>query len=278
MSKKQNTTPKFKNPPLVETLLGFQFEPLSAMKVVHFGLFWKQININDRFPNSEEQGQLLPQFESKEVTARPLGLLFRQGVDLPRVLLLSDTSEAGQNVIQLQNDRFLQNWRCKNLANQGYPSFDSNEEVFQKDFYAFIDFAKEYDLGRIKLNQCEVTYVNRIALEDGLSLAEMCAKVVPFLATAHSVKAFPSAAEQITFVSSFWIDAIRGRIHIQISPAVSTEENRQMLDFRLTARGAPSSDEPESGLDWLRHAHDYVNEGFAEMTSSEMHSKWVRER
>jgi hypothetical protein len=51
----------FDNPPIVETVLSAQFERLSAMRAVHFGLFWQRVK--DGFPNSEEHPALSPVLE-----------------------------------------------------------------------------------------------------------------------------------------------------------------------------------------------------------------------
>jgi hypothetical protein len=42
----------FDNPPVVEMVLSSQFERLTAMQLVHFGLFWRKVQ--NRFPKTEE--------------------------------------------------------------------------------------------------------------------------------------------------------------------------------------------------------------------------------
>jgi hypothetical protein len=42
----------FECPPVVETVLSLQFEKLSAMRAVHFGVFW--LRVREEFPKTEE--------------------------------------------------------------------------------------------------------------------------------------------------------------------------------------------------------------------------------
>jgi hypothetical protein len=51
----------FHNPPVVETVLSAQFDRLSAMRMVHLGLFWNKMK--SRFPQTEERSPLIPSVE-----------------------------------------------------------------------------------------------------------------------------------------------------------------------------------------------------------------------
>ena len=45
--------PEFNRPPVVETVLSAQFEPVAGMHSAHFGLFWQRIRA--QFPQVEEK-------------------------------------------------------------------------------------------------------------------------------------------------------------------------------------------------------------------------------
>lgn len=278
MSQDKTQTPKFRKPPLVETALGCQFESLASMKIVHFGLFWKMINVADRFPQVEEQAPLPPEIEAKVLQPLQLSFLFKEGVELPRVWFLTKPSERGQELLQLQNDRFLQNWRRKSLTDEHYPSFDTNHKEFQADFALFCKFIQEHKLGDLRITQCEVTYVNRIVVDEGSTPGQMAAFTLPFLSEGKRIKAFPGGVESISYASSFWIDEIQGRMRIQAGTAFEKESGQSVVDLRLTARGSPKSPDPEKVSDWLKLGHDFVVNGFADMTNPELHKKWERIR
>ena len=55
------STPKFKNPPVVETVLGVQFRAISKMRMAHCGVYWDRIRQD--FPAAEERPVLPPTIE-----------------------------------------------------------------------------------------------------------------------------------------------------------------------------------------------------------------------
>ena len=54
-------TPKFKRPPVAETLLGVQFAPLRSFSIPHFGLYWARIRSD--YPDQEMKPPLGPEVE-----------------------------------------------------------------------------------------------------------------------------------------------------------------------------------------------------------------------
>ena len=83
---------------------------------------------------------------------------------LPRLWLLNEEST---ELIQVQNDRFIKNWRKVGEKDQ-YPHYEPViKPAFQRDFAEFQSFLNEENLGAIKVNQCEVTYVNHIVSGEG---------------------------------------------------------------------------------------------------------------
>ena len=83
---------------------------------------------------------------------------------LPRLWLLN---EAGTEMIQVQNDRFIKNWRKAGEKEQ-YPHYEPViKPAFERDFVEFQEFLVEERLGVIKVTQCEVTYVNHIVSGEG---------------------------------------------------------------------------------------------------------------
>ena len=97
--------PDFRNPPLVETVLSLQFQPLRGFKSVHVGLLWHQFR--DTFPLIEEHPPLDVFHETFGVP--PPGqveVTIEEKPPLPRVWFL-DESET--KLIQIQADRFIHN-------------------------------------------------------------------------------------------------------------------------------------------------------------------------
>src|SRR4051812_32192542 len=95
--------PEFDRPPLVETVLSAQFEPIAGMHTVHFGLFWQRIR--REFPEAEEKPSLKPAFERFDESSRRVGRFrfeAREDVQPERMWFVNKT---GTEMIQLQVDR-----------------------------------------------------------------------------------------------------------------------------------------------------------------------------
>lgn len=138
----------FEDPPVVETVLSVQFERLTAVQTVHLGVFWHRVK--HRFPKTEERPalpQAVERFPGSDT--RGARILF-EAVEIPippRVLLLNSE---GSEMIQLQNDRFVKNWRKADDMGQ-YPHYEPViRPGFERDLGEFQSFVKEEKLGEIK--------------------------------------------------------------------------------------------------------------------------------
>ena len=266
--------PKFAMPPVVETLLAVQFDPLVKMHITDYGLFWRKIR--ESFPVVQEQPPVPSIMEITPVQPMVISpMQWRLGGEfpLPRVWFKSVGTPTGtaERGIQLQSDRFMQNW-MRSEPNQGqYPSYDSNRAEFLKYFGLFTDFITERELGIFTPNQCEITYVNRIAVEGDLDTTfRSC---FPSLTPKHSTGFLP-ARDHVGYTSSFPITGDKGRLHVLIQGPVKLESGLVVMDFRLTARGRPAGPASDQIIDWLDLGRKWVVKGFHCLTSDEMHRKW----
>ena len=64
-------------------------------------------------------------------------------------------------LLQVQRDRFLHNWR-KVGDGDSYPRFERMIETFESGLRKFIAMIDREGLGPIVPNQCEVSYFNQI--------------------------------------------------------------------------------------------------------------------
>src|SRR5687768_5686836 len=145
--------PKFDRPPVYETVLGVQFDPLKGFSIPHYGLYWGEIRGD--YPKYEVHPPLSPAVEMfgsealKEVKA---GI---QVVPLPDVRTWFLTQD-GRILLQVQKDRFLQNWR-KIEDSDVYPHYDQLKPKFCEEWQRFCRFLKDVGIERLEVNQCEVT-------------------------------------------------------------------------------------------------------------------------
>ena len=272
-------TPHFKNPPVVETVLGVQFAPLKKMRVTHYGLLLAHLRDVFSVPNEQltkvsEQPPLDPVIEGFDGGAlRPPSVQWSVSAapPLPRCWY---ASEDDQFLVQVQPDRFIFNWRQPDPAGT-YPRYDTVLDRFLKVYTAFLAFVESESLTDVRPNQCEVTYVNHIDLPDGQNMAETLDKTLMGWKLATS-DGWLTGAEHGEFAASYVIPEKCGRLHIKAQRAVRRADSREIIRFSLTARGAPSPQNLEGVRQWLDLGHEWVVRGFASLTTPEMHKKWGR--
>jgi uncharacterized protein (TIGR04255 family) len=267
--------PDFDNPPVVETVLSAQFERLTAMRSVHLGLFWQRVR--GEFPNTEERPALPPVLEqASEPVAQAVQLRFEPQEPLPlqRLWLIN---ASGAEMMQIQNDRFIKNWRKKNEDNAEYPHYTPViKPAFERDFKEFRTFAADEELGEIKVNQCEVTYVNHIIAGEGWLKRDEIEKIFTFCQQPFA-EPYPGRAEDVAYRARFpilgpdneWI----GRLHVELSPAISLPDNKQMYAMNLTARGMYGT-----GIEFFDIGRRWIVKSFERLTTEHMHEIWRKKK
>ena len=78
---------------------------------------------------------------------------------LPRVCFLNQSET---ELIQIQTDRFIHNWRKAGNVPAPYPRYEGVRAKFRDEVSRFQQFLSDEKLGQVVVNQCEGTYVNHI--------------------------------------------------------------------------------------------------------------------
>lgn len=262
--------PSFDRPPVVETVLAVQFEPLTRVKVAHLGLLW---NIyRESFPNATEHVPL--EHEIEEFPADParrdeVRVMSGDTFPVPR---LSFRNDSGNEMIQVQHDRFAKNWR-KTSNDEVYPRYQQTiRPQFDRDYERFVKFLDELELGTPIINQCEVVYVNHIVSGDEWQSHSDINKVITFWKN----PSWPTdSLEDCGLLSRFIIRDLHenpvGRLIVEIQPALRNSDKRPMYIICLTARGIVGN-----GLDFLDLGREWIVRTFESITTSEMHRTWKR--
>ncbi|MBI4192475.1 MAG: TIGR04255 family protein, partial [Betaproteobacteria bacterium] len=149
--------PDFRNPPVGEVVLSLQFSPIPGFQATHLGLLWSRFRT--KYPKSETYPPIDPvieQFGTRPQPAQRIRLEVIQSGFMPRAWFLN---EDGTELVQVQQDRFIRNWR-KLKETDEYPRYEKLRERFEEDFKEFNQFIRAENLPEIVPNQCEVTYIN----------------------------------------------------------------------------------------------------------------------
>ena len=126
----------------------------------------------------------------------------------------------------------------------------------------------------MEINQAEVTYVNRIEIQDLPGQAE---KIISAYSGEFSDKFLPHP-EEIYLSLRFPIkrdDHMLGRLYVDLRPSIPgvPESARTMT---LLARGKPESSDIKDSYRFFEVARQHIVSGFASVTSAEMHKVWER--
>ncbi|PJA78298.1 MAG: hypothetical protein CO149_04795 [Nitrospirae bacterium CG_4_9_14_3_um_filter_51_5] len=273
MTEGDRTLPLFNDPPVIETVLGVQFSPLSEFSIQHFGLFWSKIR--KEYPNCSPQLPLplvIENFEEKGATKPPATINLIEDLSYLRAWFINKSQT---RLIQIQKDRFLYNWR-KTVESDTYPQYDNIQPKFKDEWEKFCDFLKEEKIGTPNLMQCEVTYVNHLEIEKGWNTFGEFSKVFSNWSEKFSGD-FLNTPETITCNMAFTIPGKKGRLHISICPAIRMSDGKKIFNVELTARGKPNTSDVNAILEWFDIGHEWIVKGFTDLTTDHMHQIWRRE-
>lgn len=267
--------PEFDNPPLIETVLSVQFDPVKTLKTPHLGLIWQAFR--ESFPNVEEHPELTPSFEqfgTRTNTAQRLRLEFSDSPFGSRVWFLNDL---GTELIQIQTDRFVRNWR-KNEGDHQYPRYHVLRDRFVKDFNTFNEFITQESWGEIKANQCEVTYVNVIPTGESGELPRHLGQILKLFSA--NLEFNPPGFEDATVTARYLLTNEEGqpigRLYLEAVPVVRATDDSPAIRLSLTARGRPSSAGLDGMLQFFDVAHEAIVQYFTSLTTGQLHQNWER--
>jgi uncharacterized protein (TIGR04255 family) len=264
--------PWFDRPPVVETILGVQFDPIKGLTNAHLGSFWSQLG--SVWPKVQDAPKLEPQVEefSQEQTWAPLGARLTFSQDLSSRLQIRNQDE--NRMIQVQNGRFHYNWFAK--SNSDYPRYNVVRPEFDLLWRRFLSFLGSENFKTPSLNQWEVTYVNQLPLGTVWNRPADWGRALPGLLGCNP-------AEEVARFESFggqWhyeIPPRRGRLHVQIVHGRRADSDaKEIARMDLTARGPIPSDPVDAnalgtGLDLGRET---IVRMFVALTSQAAHDFW----
>lgn len=267
--------PDFANPPVNEVVLGVQFAPLAGLQTAHLGLLWSRFR--SQFPAVEQEPPLAPQ-NPEDLTGapRPVGVQIEMSSQFP-LPRLRFVSESENELLQVQNDRFIANWR-RVRGGDVYPRYEHVRGYFQAGFSEFLAFVDEEGLGPVEVRQCEVIYLNQLVLGDGWSDLGDVSQVLSFWGEEMSDDALPppeAASVALQFLLREEGEA-RGRLYVDVRPSIRLEDRHPLLAMNLTARMPLSGDGLESVLDATDFGRSWIVRAFASLTTPHMHEIWER--
>ncbi|MFY9640850.1 MAG: TIGR04255 family protein [Rhodomicrobium sp.] len=257
--------PDFDKPPLNEMIVGVQFAPPPTYRSIDAHDVWELFR--QVYPGVQEQPPLAPSFETFGTPFGPqISFNFIGVGGHPRYLFTSiDQAE----LLQFQPDRFLHNWRRVPGKNNLYPRFELIIEKFENELNILERRLASYGKKQLDINQCEITYVNHIYS----SVTESEPNPSDWLTFLRFVEA-PADVNMIFRRTLLGPEGRAfGRLIVETSSAVGVEQ-RKLINFTLTVRGAPRGTRIEDAISFLRHGRETIVTSFATLTTEKAHSDW----
>ena len=252
--------PSYDTPPVVEVVLGLTFETLSSVKLPHIGLFWDRIK--SEFPRCEQ--------------APPLGninaVIEREsGVPLPRVWFINQDDD---NLIQLQKNKFLFNWRKREAS---YPRYGSVSSQFFRHLAAFKQFLSDHDLGSVIPSECECTYINHIPKGVEWESPMDVGSVLPDVNWRQTDERFLPNPDAVSWGAIFKMAANSGNLFAKLNSGTRLPDNAPVFILEMTARGVALNKSDDDLRQWYGIAREWIVRGFKDLTSEKVQREhWKR--
>lgn len=260
--------PKFDAPPVVEVALSLQFDALPSLSAAHIGWYWKEC-LGASWPSVSQAHPIKDVFEKfgEEREWGKQGILIEQGPDSLRLQFIEASDE---RMIQVQNTRFVYNWRKRS---GDYPSFKKLLPEFEKRFDEFCMFLRKTGIGKVAPNQWELTYIDHVVQGPLWETLSDWKNISPMLCAPASVD-----DQLLDSFKADWhivIGGSKGRLRVSAQHVrVTGPRGPEALALNFTARG-PVEDDFREGF---KLGHEHTVRLFTEMTSKEAHRVWKRSR
>lgn len=266
--------PDFTSPPLNEVVLSIQFATLTGLNSLRMGLFWERVRA--QYPAVSEQPTIAAAFETFGIPNQVAQSVQIEAFLTPPLSRYWFERPNAPDLLQIQQDRILHNWRQQTDNSRVYPRYEAVKASLEKELEIFQQWLAEEKIGEIKPNQCEVTYVNVIPTgDDRYAHLE---KITPLWAGAFS-DGHPNVLERAHVQTAFLFSidgAPAGRVYANFQPAFLPSDRSSVIRLEITARGRPKGESITDALSFLDVERDQVVRTFAAVTTKEMHKVWGR--
>lgn len=257
--------PSYKNPPVVEVIMGVQFNNKMNIRTLDFADFWARLG-RDVFGRYQEAPPLDPIIIQQQNT---INFEFASTPPSPRYIFVNEDVSA---LVQVQRDRFLYNW--KKLKDGEYPRYKNILPEFM-GYYAVLDeFYKAKSKEILEPAILELTYVNIIDIhdEDKFSVDSIL-KDFSWITSKRYLK-YPKHFQQ-TLV--FDIVEIQSSMTVVAERVEMIETGESKLKLELSVRGPALGSDLKGNIKWFDMARENIVNGFTDLTTKGSHDIWGRE-
>ena len=250
----------FKNPPIIELICGVQYD-IANYNFILESDFYSQVK--QSYPIIEVNQPLGPVFDkfSKVLDSdyEPRPPFFK------RYFFIDETRS---KLIQLQEGRYLFNWRKLEGQETIYPTF---RNVYNEFYANWSLLEKVFQSHKIEysINQLELTYIDHIPVEE----------FNPEIAKIDDIFVFFNNTGQLNNINSLNIgfsipiNDLFGHINIKLNTAIRKKDQKGVIVLDSTLRGMMGN-KINSIDEWFSKAHDLTINLFVELLTDNAKQKW----
>ncbi len=262
----------YTSPPVIELVLGAQFEPLPKLAAGHFGAIWQAIG-KDVWVSPSDAMEIESQFErfgSAQWVPSALQLRLLPATGPGRMVVANAQDD---RIVQVQRNRLHLNWRKRDGS---YPSYTALIAEFLAVYDRFAEAVIGLGLGDVRLDQWELTYIDAFPKGEYWETPSEWPAVLPGLfGDLFLTDGLPLGLERRGAEWSFEIAPQRGRLHVSAQAGQATEADPESLLLNMTARGPIAPAAGRSGLvDGLALGHEVALAAFERSASEETRARW----
>ena len=273
--------PRYDKPPVTEVAVSVQFDSIEGLQIPHLGLIWQQFK--DRFPRVEQHGTLASIIERVRPSsiAQPQISLMTE-VETPRIWFLS---EDGADLVQVQPNRFIRNWRKEPTEQRKYPHYDDHiRPCFLQDLNVFRQSLIDIGLAEININQCELTYVNHITTNEtweNHSHIDRILNLWPPDLSRYLGTDFENSSIRFSNQIKDSVGEFLGRIHFDIQPKFLVQSGKSgdplpVFVCNIVARGRPVSENEDGFIRFLDLGRMQMVELFENIFTESIQDSWQK--
>jgi len=249
----------FERPPVSEVVCGIGFDSLSNYSAPQMGLFWSEVI--EEFPHAEIKAPIFSLGPDPGIT------ISSEEFPTPRFFL---KNSMGDELIQLQEDRFLFNW-IKTDPQKEYPQYQYLITRFNDLRRKFGQFLRKYEIGPLMVRELHLAYVNHIPEGQGWSTFKDVGKIFPsFKLDGRKFRYLSKEPRGWNFTIHYPIKDEKSRMEISIRPwsrQVGEGKDERLFIFQLSVFGNVVDPSPEEIQRWFDLAREAINLSFLDLTS-----------
>ena len=254
--------PSYKNPPVNEVVCGMRFDTPDRLLIPHIGFLWDKFRadypiIKHAPPIASAKGEILVDNTI--------------GMPLPRVWFINKSDD---QLVQFQIDRFYFNWRRRQ---SDYPRYDHVIKNFESVLNTIGNFFSEFEFGELKPIEYELSYINHIPKGQGWNTIDDLPGIFSDFVWKQTKKRFLPNPVKVAWQKEFPLPEKKGHLIVNLKQATRTEDKVPLLVLELKTQGIGELTSKEAIREWFDLAHEWIVQGFTDLTTPEIQKIWERE-